>query len=149
MQIDLTHLQENLRNHLAPATAAVAVVSFGLLLVAAPHPVHASSKQAVAAGAVVFHDKGCQHCHGEDLTGTDRGPDLSAVGKKWHKDRIEQQIRKGGDGMPAFGDLLQPDEIKSLVDFLSAKKKPAAKSGKTPAAPPAPVAKPSSDDSGE
>ena len=130
----------------------------GVLLAAWPGsqqaPVHASSKRAQAAGAAVFQGKGCQHCHGVDATGTDRGPDLSTIGKRWHKDRIEQQIRSGGDGMPAFGDVLQPDEIKSLVDYLGAKRKAARKpkASKSPAPDPAktPVAnKPSSDDSGE
>lgn len=147
MRIVLLQLQETLPRHTAPAIVAAAVTAFGLLLATAPRSVHASSRQAQAAGAVVFRDKGCQHCHGDDASGTDRGPDLSTVGKKWHKDRIEQQIREGGDGMPAFGNVLQPDEIKSLVDFLSAKRKPGPKSTAKPSAPPAPV-KPSNDDSG-
>ena len=116
--------------------------------------VQASSRNAQAIGAQVFQAKGCQHCHGTDAAGTDRGPDLSTIGKKWHKDRIEQQIREGGNGMPAFGDVLQPDEIKSLVDYLSAKRKPVRKAtvpgAKTPdSAKPAAPAKPSVDDSGE
>jgi mono/diheme cytochrome c family protein len=149
MKFDLPHLQKNVRIYLAPTIAIAGALTLGLALAGAPHPVHASSKQAQATGAAVFHDKGCQHCHGADLEGTDRGPDLFTIGKKWHRDRIEKQIIEGGNGMPAFGDLLQPDEIKSLVDYLSAKRKPIHKSPapKTPA-PPAPV-KPSNDDSGE
>jgi len=84
--------------------------------------VHASSKQSRAAGAAVFHNKGCEHCHGIDGIGTDRGPDLTTIGKRWHKDRIEQQIRNGGGGMPPFGAILQTDEIKALVDYLGAKR---------------------------
>jgi mono/diheme cytochrome c family protein len=106
-------------------------------------PVHAFSKQTRAAGAVVFRDKGCEHCHGVDGIGTDRGPDLSTIGKRWHKDRIERQIRDGGGGMPPFGDALQPDEVKDLVDYLSAKRR-ASKTFNPPAAPKAP-----SDDSGK
>jgi mono/diheme cytochrome c family protein len=149
MMIDRAKLQKTLRQYVAPSVAAAGVLALGLLLAGVPHPVHASSRKAQAAGAAVFHDKGCQHCHGADLEGTDRGPDLSTIGKKWHKDRIEQQIREGGNGMPAFGDVLQPDEIKSLVDYLSAKRKPARKGTLPDTAKPQVPAKPSVDDSGE
>jgi len=154
MKIDRPQLQKTISRYSSPSFVAVGAIAFGLLLAAVPHPVQASSKQARAAGAAVFSDKGCQHCHGTDATGTDRGPDLSTIGKKWHKDRIEKQIREGGNGMPAFADVLQPDEIKSLVDYLSSKRKPARK-GTVPGskAPnpskPAVPAKPSVDDSGE
>jgi mono/diheme cytochrome c family protein len=104
--------------------------------------VHAFSKQTREAGAATFHERGCEHCHGVDGIGTDRGPDLSAIGKRWKKDRIERQIREGGGGMPPFGDALQPDEVKNLVDYLSAKRK----ANKATVAPVA--VKPSSDDSG-
>ena len=40
-----------------------------------------------------------------------------------NKQQIEHQIHNGGAAMPAFGDVLQPDEIKDLVDFLHAKRK--------------------------
>jgi mono/diheme cytochrome c family protein len=106
-------------------------------------PARAFSHQSRAAGAAVFHDKGCEHCHGVDGTGTDRGPELSTIGKRWHKDRIAQQILRGGGGMPPFGAALQPDEVKQLVDYLSAKRK-APKSAKPPAA----AKPPSNDDSG-
>lgn len=111
----------------------------------ADHPVLAFSKQSREAGALIFREKGCEHCHGVDGIGTDRGPDLSGVGKRWHKDHIEQQIREGGGGMPPFGDALSNDEVRSLVDFLNAKRKPSP--ALTNPKPQVPV-KPSSDDSG-
>ena len=124
-------------------TACVLLVSGGLI---AGRPVQAFSKQSREAGAVTFHAKGCEHCHGVDGTGTDRGPNLAGIGKRWKKDHIEQQIREGGGGMPPFGDALQPDEVKALVDYLGAKRK-------TPKPVPSPVPAPvspklSSDDSG-
>jgi mono/diheme cytochrome c family protein len=121
-------------------TACVLLVPDGPV---AGRPVQAFSKQGRAAGAVTFRVKGCEHCHGVDGTGTDRGPDLSGIGKRWKKDRIEQQIRNGGGGMPPFGDVLQPDEVKALVDYLGAKRKP-AKTVKPPSSP----AKASSDEAG-
>jgi mono/diheme cytochrome c family protein len=91
-------------------------------------------------GARLFHEKGCEHCHGVDGRGGDLGPDLSTVGKRLKKERIERQIREGGAAMPAFGDALQPDEIKDLVDFLRAKRK-APKQGASPASTSSPTAK--------
>src|SRR5271156_442104 len=85
--------------------------------------VEASSKQGRAAGAVLFHERGCEHCHGVDGVGTDRAPALTTIGKRRKKAQIEQQIEKGGNGMPAYGKVLQPDEIKWLVEFLHAKRK--------------------------
>jgi mono/diheme cytochrome c family protein len=84
---------------------------------------HATSSESKKSGATLFHEKGCEHCHGADGRGGDLGPDLSTVGKRLKEQRIEQQIRGGGAAMPAFGDVLQPDEIKDLVDFLHAKRK--------------------------
>jgi hypothetical protein len=62
------------------------------------------------------------------------------VGKRLKKTQIEQQITKGGRGMPAYGKVLQPDEIKWLVEFLHAKRKapkhpPATVAPATPATP--------------
>jgi mono/diheme cytochrome c family protein len=107
-----------------------------------PSSVEASSKSDRAAGAALYRDKGCMHCHGRDATGTDQGPDLSTVGKRWNRQRIQQQILNGGGGMPPFAEALQPDEVKLLTDFLKAKRK-AAKSSPVPA-----PEKPAPDDSG-
>jgi mono/diheme cytochrome c family protein len=126
----------------ASGIAITVAAAFTLSLGGIATPVHAFSKQTRAAGAAIFHDKGCQHCHGVDGIGTDRGPDLLTIGKRWHKDRIERQIREGGGGMPPFGDALQPDEVKDLVDYLSAKRK-SPKTSKPSASP-----KAASDDSG-
>ncbi len=103
----------------------MAVVLWGVLSMSdrAMAPVQASSRTNREAGAVLFHERGCEHCHGVDGIGTDKGPDLSTIGKRWTPAKIEQQIRWGGNGMPPFGEALQPDEVKLLVDYLKAKKK--------------------------
>jgi mono/diheme cytochrome c family protein len=85
--------------------------------------VHAYSTESKKSGALLFHEKGCEHCHGVDGRGGDLGPDLSTVGKRLRKEQIEHQIHEGGAAMPAFGDVLQPDEVKDLVDYLRAKRK--------------------------
>ena len=75
------------------------------------------------SGSVLFHEVGCEHCHGVEGVGTERGPSLLTVGKRLKKDAIERQIHDGGGGMPAFADALQPDEIQQLVGYLATKKK--------------------------
>jgi mono/diheme cytochrome c family protein len=100
--------------------ASVCLLVLGALLATAAS---ASSNAKGAEGAALFKDKGCQHCHGADIAGTDRGPDLRTVGKRMHKNEIEQQIRDGGKEMPAFGDMLSKDEMKTLVDYLAHQKK--------------------------
>ena len=83
----------------------------------------AASKATKEQGAVVFHEKGCEHCHGVDAAGTERGPDLRGVGRALKKPQIAHQIREGGKEMPAFGDALKDEEVEQLVAFLAAKKK--------------------------
>ena len=86
-------------------------------------PVHASTA-TTSSGTTLFHEKGCEHCHGVDGVGIpNKGPSLLTVGKRLKKDAITRQIQAGGDSMPAFGESLQPDEITALVDMLSKKKK--------------------------
>ena len=102
---------------------AAAITAVVVSLGPAASTVHASSSDDRAAGAALYHERGCEHCHGADLAGTEKGPSLQKAGKKLHKDAIEHQIAAGGGGMPAFGDSLQPDEVKQLVEFLAAQKK--------------------------
>jgi mono/diheme cytochrome c family protein len=108
-------------------TAACVVVAVLALKSSLVQPstsvVHAYSSDSKKSGAMLFHEKGCEHCHGVDGRGGDLGPDLTTVGKRRNKQQIEHQIHDGGAAMPAFGEVLQPDEIKDLVDYLHAKRK--------------------------
>jgi mono/diheme cytochrome c family protein len=88
---------------------------------------HAASKAIRRQGAALFHEKGCEHCHGFDGIGTERAPNLSGVGRILHKPEIARQIHDGGKQMPAFGGTLTDDEVKQLVEYLAAKKKKVAK----------------------
>ena len=101
--------------------------------------IHTYTNDSKKSGATLFHEKGCEHCHGVDGRGGDLGPDLSTVGKRLKEQQIEHQIREGGAAMPAFGDVLQPDEIKDLVGFLHAKRK-APKKAALPIHAPSPTA---------
>jgi mono/diheme cytochrome c family protein len=125
----------------ATACFVALVVTLTRGLAQRPVPiVHAYANEDKTSGATLFHEKGCEHCHGVDGRGGELGPDLSTVGKRLNKQKIELQIRNGGSAMPAFGDVLQPDEIKALVDFLHAKRK-APKQAAVPKVAPPPAAK--------
>ena len=60
---------------------------------------------------------------------------LTGVGRKLTADGIRHQIVAGGGGMPAFGDVLAPDEISRLVDYLAAQKKRTKLKRAAPASP--------------
>lgn len=125
------------------AAKALVVISLGLAAAGIASGMAQSSTAGASSpqvserkdGATVFHESGCEYCHGADAAGTERAPDLSTVGKRLSKEQIEHQIRNGGKSMPAFGDALEPDQIQALVEFLHAKKKAAHAKKDRPASP--------------
>ncbi len=100
----------------------MAIVVAAIPLLRRPQPVYANGDPK-RLGATLFHERGCEHCHGLNGTGGEEGPDLSTVGKQMKKPDIEHRILKGGGGMPPFADALQPDEVTALVEYLHTKKK--------------------------
>lgn len=91
-----------------------------------PAPV-ASTPDPFAATRASF-EKDCKLCHGANGEG---GPVKLEDGTKLkvpsfrqghalkHRDSdFVKQITKGGDGMPAFGEKLKPEEINDLVRFI-------------------------------
>ena len=85
-----------------------------------------SVKEQEAAGAVLFRDKGCAYCHGKSTEGTHKGPSLLDVRKHLKADQIANQIKEGGQKMPAFKESLSDDEVTNLVAWLRAKHRPVA-----------------------
>jgi mono/diheme cytochrome c family protein len=79
------------------------------------------------AGAFLFQDKGCAHCHGPGGSGGKKGPDLANLPKDklWTPAKITHQILNGGQKMPPFSDALTDPEIAQLVAYLRAKHRPA------------------------
>lgn len=113
----------------------------GLCFVAtAPAYASAKTKAAEQAGAQLFRDKGCAHCHGEGGTGGKKGPSLTGLrkDKKWPPEKITGQIFNGGLKMPPFSDALTDEQIAELVAYLRAKHRPVLPplpAGATPAVP--------------
>ena len=105
--------------HLALATAIV------LVTLAAPS-LH-------AAGAEELFTKNCAPCHGKDGKGnTPAGKKAGAKDltiSKTTPAEVEKQITEGKidpkrkTNMPAFGDKISKEEIKSLTDFVLAFRK--------------------------
>jgi cytochrome c551 len=80
------------------------------------------------AAARASYEKSCKLCHGANGEG---GPVKLEDGTKLkvptfreghamhHPDSdFVKQITKGGDGMPAFGEKLKPEEINDLIRFI-------------------------------
>lgn len=86
-----------------------------------------STPDQFAAARGVF-EKNCKLCHGEKGDG---GPVKLEDGTKLKVPSLREghalrhpnsdyvkQITKGGDGMPAFGEKLKPEEINDLISFI-------------------------------
>ena len=88
----------------------------------------ASSTPDQFAAVRVTYEKNCKLCHGANGDGgpvkLDDGtklkvPSLREGHALKHPDSdFIKQITKGGDGMPAFGEKLRPDEINDLIRFI-------------------------------
>ncbi len=95
----------------------------------------ASKKADEMAGAVLFRDKGCAHCHGEGGIGGKKGPPLVDIekDKQWTPEKITNQILNGGQKMPPFADSLTDAEVAQIIAYLRDKHRPVV----PPAPPPA------------
>jgi ubiquinol-cytochrome c reductase cytochrome b subunit len=87
-----------------------------------PHPTKADEQ----AGALLFRQQDCAHCHGPEGIGGKKGPPLTDIRKNklWPPEKIAHQILNGGQKMPPFGDSLTDAQIAQLVAYLRAKHKP-------------------------
>jgi cytochrome c len=77
-----------------------------------------------AKGKIVFGQ--CAMCHNADSTAKKLGPGLKGLfkrpklqnGKKITEDAVRAQIDAGGNGMPAYKDMLSGQERKDLLAYL-------------------------------
>jgi ubiquinol-cytochrome c reductase cytochrome b subunit len=73
-------------------------------------------------GATLFDLKGCLACHAVGGQGGQRGPNLGEIGDRLSADQLTWRILYGGNGMPAYGSALTPDELNALVAFMQAQR---------------------------
>ena len=75
--------------------------------------------ESTAVGREVFVAN-CGTCHTLSDAGTSGsvGPELDGGG--YSVDQVEQQVRNGGGGMPAFEDMLSDEEIQEVAAYVAA-----------------------------
>ncbi|HEY1984685.1 MAG TPA: cytochrome c [Terracidiphilus sp.] len=104
------------------------VFIFSVSVLGAPLAARAVDKTRAdeQAGAILFRDKGCAHCHGDTLEGTKKAPSIKDIDKDpaWTTAKMTDQILNGGQKMPPFSDSLTDDEIARIVRYLRAKNRP-------------------------
>jgi mono/diheme cytochrome c family protein len=87
-----------------------------------PMASEASFSQTVVTPEIVakgheYYDMSCSHCHGDDASGDDDGPDLHDL--RISNARIAVAIKKGiKDQMPNFAKKYNDAQIKALVSYL-------------------------------
>jgi len=110
-------------------------VALGLLIAALPASAWGKSNQAdEQAGAMLFREKGCAHCHGVGGVGGKKAPSLTDLREKkeWTPEKMTGQILNGGQKMPPFGDAVTDAEVAQLVAYLRAKHRPEPPPGTEP-----------------
>ena len=74
--------------------------------------------QELHLGEMVYLQKGCVACHGNDRKGNDVQPGLDKIPEKYtNKSEVVDIIRNGRGAMPAFA-ALSEGELTALADFL-------------------------------
>jgi mono/diheme cytochrome c family protein len=121
-------------DYLKPYRAVLLLAFFAFAALPAHALFGSKTRAAERAGALLFRDKGCAHCHGVGGIGGKKAPALTGLRKDklWPPARITSQILNGGQKMPPFSDSLTDQEIAQVVAYLRAKHQPAP-----PPAPPA------------
>jgi len=127
-----------------PSSRLILPFAAALILVCIlPSPAHAlfgsKKKAAEKAGAILFRDKGCAHCHGAAGVGGKKAPALTNIRKNkvWTPAKMSDQILNGGHKMPPFSDSLTDQDVTQIIAYLRAKHKPAPPPAQTPVLAPA------------
>jgi ubiquinol-cytochrome c reductase cytochrome b subunit len=68
--------------------------------------------------------EGCTACHQIDGVGGHRGPDLTDVGDRRAYTELIWRVARGGGGMPAYANVLKPQQINDLVSYLETRVTP-------------------------
>ena len=96
------------------------VAAFALTATAVP----ALAQGDAAAGKDLFDTK-CSVCHNADSKDKKIGPGLAGIkdgklpsGKEATKENVMENLNKGGNGMPAFENLLSDEEKDHIVVYV-------------------------------
>lgn len=89
-----------------------------------PENVVGTNQGRVAEGAKLFHDRACLNCHLIQGYGGRRGPDLTFVADRLQPTDLIIRIVNGGNNMPAFGNMLRPEQLDAIVAFLETRHRP-------------------------
>jgi cytochrome c len=100
------------------------VCVFGLAFAIASSAAFAANKGDPDKGKEVFQQ--CTPCHNADSTEKKMGPGLKGLfskdklnnGKKPTEENVRSQIDEGGNGMPAYKEMLGDDEKNDLIAYL-------------------------------
>ncbi|MCC7366826.1 MAG: cytochrome b N-terminal domain-containing protein [Chloroflexi bacterium] len=84
-----------------------------------PASVSGDLRGDAARGSALFASEACLACHLVGGAGGQRGPDLTFVGDRLTREQLIWRILYGGNNMPAYGQMLSPDDLDALVAFLS------------------------------
>jgi mono/diheme cytochrome c family protein len=95
------------------------------LLLTAGTTVFAQKKGDAEKGKMSFEDQ-CSVCHNADSEETKVGPGLKGLfkheklknGKPVNEANVRAFINAGGNGMPAYADLLSDEERANVIEYL-------------------------------
>jgi len=98
---------------------------FCVLGLALASPLVLKGEGDAATGTEVFEQQ-CSVCHNADSEEKKMGPGLKGLfkkdkmnnGKKPTVENVTQAVKEGGNGMPAYGEILSKEEIDHVVAFL-------------------------------
>jgi cytochrome c len=102
----------------------IATGCLGVLLIGGTR-ILGQDKGDAAKGKATFEEQ-CSVCHNADNTDTKVGPGLKGLfmhdklnnGKKPTEENVRAMINGGGNGMPAFGDLINDEDKANLIAYL-------------------------------
>lgn len=76
----------------------------------------ASEGDAVDKAGLQIYENNCLACHGAEGVGGHNGPKLNNL--DWTAEQLVNQVKNGGNNMPAFEGTLTEDEINAVVEYL-------------------------------
>ena len=100
-------------------------LAIAIALIAGSVQAYAQAKGDAAKGKEVFEQ--CSVCHNADSAERKMGPGLKGLYKKAKMDsngkaptdaNVQGKIDEGGNGMPAYKDMLSADEKANLLAYL-------------------------------